>query len=270
MTPDKKHTYLLAALATLAAVAAGLLYLVMDLQRPPEGYGDSMRRLTNDVLPSLIATLLAATFAVLFAHRLDRRRAHEVKARDLSSGVLPLAGAWKLRDWRHDHAEDFESQTPRREPPDDADWYREREAFCESKEIRDRQWKHSENVRIDQVGDSIEVYFSHRDSDFKNWVHYRIDGRIVGRILMGEWKEIRAKNDAHWFGAVQLLIVNEGDRKTGKAMLGRWTGSHSKGGPIRCGVWEFVELAKGKRQAAWPTGVIDEKRASHSVQEQDP
>ena len=267
MTTDKNHTNLLAALATLAAIAAGLLYLVLDLQRPPEGYQGSLKRLTNDVLPSLIATLLATAFAVLFARRLDRRRAHEVKARDLSSGVLTLNGSWHLRDWRHDYADDFELRTPKSEASEDSSWFRAREAFCKTKEYKDRQWKHSENVRIDQVGDSVEVYFSHRDRDRRSQVHYRIDGRIVGKTFIGEWKEIRAKNDAYWFGAVQLH-VDEGDRETGKTMLGRWTGTHSRGGTIRSGIWEFIETTKGKRKPTWPSGIDDEKLGSRIVDEE--
>ncbi len=218
-----------------------------------------MTRLTNDVLPSLVATLLAAAFALFFADRLYRTHAQQVKARDLSSGVVSLAGSWKLRDWRHDHNEDYERRHAKPEPPDDMGWYRSREQHRKAEEADDRRWKHSEDVRVDQVGDSVEVYFSHRDSDLKNLVRYRIDGRLHGRILTGEWKEICATTDTFWFGTVQLLVVGEGDRKTGKSMLGRWTGTHSSSGTIRCGVWEFVEATSDKRQPAWPTGIYDEK-----------
>jgi len=258
MTPEKQHTFLLGALAILAAIAIALLYLLLDIQEPTEGYQEPVRRLANDVLPSLMATLVAAVFAVFFANRLSRRRAHEVKARDLSAGIVSVAGSWKLRDWRHDYAESYESEHPREAADTDADWYRARDAYCKAEEANDRLWKHSENVRINQIGDSVEVYFSHRDSDLRGWVHYRIDGRLLGRVLTGNWREIRSESDVFWFGTVQLLVVGEGDRKTGKSMLGRWTGTHSKGGSIRCGVWEFVEATKRKREPSWPTGITDE------------
>lgn len=257
MSESRRQTFLLAALAVVAIVAAVLLYLLLEVEKPEEGYESLLGTLINDVLPSLIATLLTAIFALLFANYLYREHAQKVRAKDLSPGLLSIAGSWKLRDWRHDYGEEFEASEPKPAPPDDADWYRRREAFCVAEERDDRSWKHSENVRIDQTGDFVEVYFSHRDSDRKRWVRYRIEGRLLGRVFTGEWREIFPKGEAYWFGTVQLLVVSEGDRKHGKAMLGRWTGSHSNGGRIRSGVWEFIETGAGKQEVPWPSGVVD-------------
>lgn len=245
---NRSIRYLSALLAI--ATATALIFLWLSLGARTIGDTDSWIDLVTQVIPSLVAALVAYA-AVYFV--LERQGLfHPVSVEERSSRIAQelfeyahgdsdrgsgaehdLSGRWRMWDWRHDHLED-------------------------------RELAFSENAQIHQDGRVVWGTFSTLQGPKKNGKptksYYSFKADLMGDILTGTWWQTKDRNP--WRGAFQFkFIPGTGGREV---MKGQWVGYKSDRTEINSGHWEWARPGRPLPSEKYAANSKDEDRDESS------